>query len=141
MFHPEELSVDLYVHKDGRLRYSFYNPTRKSNITLKGKVSADHARVAERLKSNLKDVVFREYFIKLAVEDFGKEIKIPEYFPSIMTSEQVVLYLNLAEKTIRKLTSEKNPVTKIGGSTRFRKEDIDLFLKSHTYYPNKTKKK
>ena len=25
----DELSIDIYVHKDGRLIYSFYNPTQK----------------------------------------------------------------------------------------------------------------
>jgi excisionase family DNA binding protein len=142
LFQPDEIIVDLFIHKDGRLIYSFYNSTQKRNIIIKGKITNDIEKIAERLKSNLTDVAFREYFIKLAIEDFGKEIKIPEYYPSIMTSNQVALYLNLAEKTIRKLTSEKKiPVTKIGGSARYRKEDLDLFLKNNTTHPNKTKNK
>ncbi|MCL0138105.1 hypothetical protein M2T37_27890, partial [Klebsiella pneumoniae] len=62
LFQPDELAIDLYVHKDGRLIYSFYNPTLKRNINIRGKVSDDIDGVAKKIKANLDDIHFRNYF-------------------------------------------------------------------------------
>ncbi|MCB9250711.1 MAG: hypothetical protein H6613_20305 [Ignavibacteriales bacterium] len=59
---PDELNIDLYVHKSGRLIYSFYNPTLKRNINIRGKVSDDIDGVAKKIKANLDDIHFRNYF-------------------------------------------------------------------------------
>ena len=136
LFQPDELDVDLYIHKDGRLIYSFYNPTLKRNINIRGKVSEDIDGVAKKIKANLDDIYFRNYFLKLATEDYGKEIKIPEYFPPIMNALQAANYLGIEEKTIRKWTSEaKIPFTKIGNTVRYRKSDLDGFLDKQTKHP------
>jgi len=136
LFQPDELSIDLYVHKDSRLIYSFYNPTLKRNINIKGKISEDIDGIARKIKANLDDIYFRNYFLKLATEDYGKEIKIPEYFPPIMNAQQAANYLGIKEKTIRKWTSEaKIPFTKIGNTVRYRKSDLDGFLDKQTKHP------
>ncbi len=54
----------------------------------------------------------------------------------ILTIKEVAVYLKLAEKTAYKLaTGGKLPGFKVGGSSRFKKEDIDQWIeeknKSH----------
>lgn len=130
---PDDMNVDIFIHKDGRLIYSFYNPTRRKNIIIKGKVSKDFDDVAKRLRANIDDILFRNYFIKLALEDYTKEIKIPNFIPSIMNANQVALYIGVAEKTIRSWTSQKKiPFTKINQTVRYRQSDIDKWLDANT---------
>lgn len=48
----------------------------------------------------------------------------------IMTMKEIALYLKLNEKTAYKLTAEgKIPAFKVGGSWRFRKSEIDRWIK------------
>ncbi len=47
----------------------------------------------------------------------------------ILTLKEVAVYLKLAEKTAYKLAAEgKLPGFKVGGSWRFKKEDIDQWI-------------
>tara|TARA_R110002072_G_scaffold301491_5_gene481366 strand:- start:2420 stop:2596 length:177 start_codon:yes stop_codon:yes gene_type:complete len=47
----------------------------------------------------------------------------------ILTLKEVAAYLKLAEKTAYKLAAAgKLPGFKVGGSWRFRREDIDLWI-------------
>ncbi|GAB2189796.1 helix-turn-helix domain-containing protein [Sessilibacter sp. MAH1] len=47
----------------------------------------------------------------------------------ILTLKEVAAYLKLAEKTAYKLTAEgKLPGFKVGGSWRFKREDIDRWI-------------
>ena len=47
----------------------------------------------------------------------------------ILTLKEVAEYLKLAEKTAYRLVAEgKLPGFKVGGSWRFKKEDIDLWI-------------
>lgn len=47
----------------------------------------------------------------------------------ILTLKEVAEYLKLAEKTAYRLTAEgKLPGFKVGGSWRFRKEDIEIWI-------------
>jgi excisionase family DNA binding protein len=51
----------------------------------------------------------------------------------IMTMKEVAEYLKLNEKTAYRLTSDgKLPAFKVGGSWRFRKADIDNWIKQQT---------
>ena len=51
----------------------------------------------------------------------------------IMTIKEVAEYLKLNEKTTYRLTSDgKIPAFKVGGSWRFRKADIDRWIKQQT---------
>ena len=129
---PDELNIDLLVHKNGRLIYSFYNPTKKRNINLRGEIAEDYDGIASKIKANLDDILLRNYFLQLALENFGKDFKIPEYFPETMKAEQAASYLNFSVKTIRNWTSEgKLKPTKIGNTVRYRKKDLDKFLDEH----------
>lgn len=133
IFTPNDLNADIYVHKDGRLIYSFYNPTNRNSIIIKGQVSEDYDKINQRLKSNLTDIYFRNYFIKLAQEDNTGEAKIPEFFPKIMNALQVSTYLGVAEKTIRSWTSQNDiPHTKLKQAVRYRKSDIDKWFDRKT---------
>ncbi|AAW87604.1 hypothetical protein VF_A0534 [Aliivibrio fischeri ES114] len=47
----------------------------------------------------------------------------------ILTLKEVVTYLKLAEKTAYRLTSEgKLPGFKVGGSWRFKREDLEAWI-------------
>jgi len=47
----------------------------------------------------------------------------------IMTLKELAEYLKVAEKTIYRLVNEnKIPAFKVGGSWRFKKQDIDLWI-------------
>ena len=130
---PDDLNVDIFIHKNGNLIYSFYNPKRRKNIIIKGKVSKDYDNIAKRLSANLDDILFRNYFIQVALEDYTKEIKIPNFTPSIMDAKQVSIYIGVAEKTIRTWTSQKKiPFTKISQTVRYRLKDIDKWLDDRT---------
>lgn len=49
----------------------------------------------------------------------------------IMTVREVAAYLKLTEKTAYRLASDKKiPAFKVGGSWRFRKTDLDEWIKS-----------
>lgn len=51
----------------------------------------------------------------------------------IMTMKEVADYLKLNEKTAYRLTSEgKLPAFKVGGSWRFRKSEIDQWIKGQS---------
>jgi len=140
LYEPSDLNIDLYIHKDGRLIYSFYNCTNKKNLIVKGKISEDYDNISKRLNANIDDILFRNYFIQLAIEDYTKEIKIPNFVPTIMDAKQVSVYLSVAEKTIRSWTSQKKiPFTKINQTVRYRRSDIDKWLTEHTSEVSKKK--
>ncbi|AQW57137.1 methylation-associated defense system helix-turn-helix domain-containing protein MAD1 [Vibrio owensii] len=49
----------------------------------------------------------------------------------ILTLKEVAAYLKLAEKTTYRLASEgKLPGFKVGGSWRFKREDLDAWIES-----------
>lgn len=133
IFIPNDINADIFVHKDSRLIYSFYNPTNRKTIVAKGSISEDYDKIGQRLKSNLTDIYYRNYFIKLALENKPGDPKIPEFFPEIMNSDQLAVYLGVAEKTIRSWTSQKEiPFTKLKQAVRYRKKNIDKWLDSRT---------
>jgi excisionase family DNA binding protein len=59
-----------------------------------------------------------------------------------MNASEVAAYMGIKEKTVRNWTSKKTiPFTKIGGSVRYKKDDIDEFLKSKSIHPKSKKNK
>ncbi|HIF9430023.1 TPA: methylation-associated defense system helix-turn-helix domain-containing protein MAD1 [Photobacterium damselae] len=51
----------------------------------------------------------------------------------ILTLKEVAAYLKLAEKTAYRLASEgKLPGFKVGGSWRFKREDLDAWINTQT---------
>jgi excisionase family DNA binding protein len=122
---PEDVVVDIYIGPKLTLIYSFYNPTRKNFISITASIEKDKEYVYTKLKSDLTDIYWRQYFIKLAlnkIEDTRSELKVS----TNMTADEVVKYLQLDKKTIRKWTSEgKIPNMKLGSAVRYRKVQID----------------
>jgi len=56
----------------------------------------------------------------------------------IMTLKEVAAYLKLAEKTAYKLAAaDKLPGFKVGGSWRFKKEDIEQWIEKQKSAPTK----
>lgn len=62
----------------------------------------------------------------------GKEGKMPEDLPQILTIEEVSQYLRIPLSSLYKLAQDgKIPCQKIGRHWRFRKETIDRWLDEH----------
>ena len=118
---PEDVVVDIYFGAEERLIYSFYNPTRRNNITISAASEKDKDNVHAKLKSDLKDIYWRQYFIRLAQNEVDvkrSSTKVSEN----MTAEEVAKYLNLEIKTIRNWTSEgKIPSVKLRSAVRYKK--------------------
>lgn len=127
---PDDVVVDIYIGAKDTLIYSFYNPTRRNHISITASSEKDKDSVYSKLKSDPKDIYWRQYFVRVAMDivDIKKgDTKISEY----MTAEEVAKYLNLEIKTIRNWTSEKKiPSVKLGGAVRYQKERIDTWIKS-----------
>jgi len=59
---------------------------------------------------------------------------------NILTIKELSLYLKLAEKTAYRLASDgKIPAFKVGGAWRFRKSDIDQWIKEQSHTNRKEK--
>ncbi len=125
---PEDVVKDIYIGVKDTLIYSFYNPTRRNTISITASIEKD-TQVYTKIKSDLADIYWRQYFIRLAEgdeKDFNKT-QVPEN----MTAEQVANYLQYNIKTIRNWTSQgKIPFVKLGGGVRYQKERIDNWVKS-----------
>ncbi len=123
---PDDIVIDLYIGSKDTLIYSFYNPTRRNIISITCSLEKD-SQVYSKIKSDLTDIHWRQYFIRVAL---NKEDIAERKFPDNMTAEQVADYLQYNVKTIRNWTSEeKIPFVKLGGSVRYPKERIDNWLK------------
>lgn len=134
---PDDIVTDLYIGSKDTLIYSFYNPTRRNIISITCSLEKD-SQVYSKIKSDLTDIHWRQYFIRVAL---NKEDIAERKFPDNMTAEQVADYLQYNVKTIRNWTSEeKIPFVKLGGSVRYPKERIDNWLKSKEKKPNSSRK-
>jgi excisionase family DNA binding protein len=127
---PEDVYVDIYVGPKDTLIYSFYNPTRRNTISITASIEKDDENVYAKLKSDLSDIHWRQYFVRLAmnkIEVKKTELKVPVN----MTAKEVADYIGVGTKTIRNWTSEgKIPSIKIGSAVRYPKERIDNWLKT-----------
>jgi len=130
--------VDIYIGRKDSLIYTFYNPTRRKHIAITASIEEDKENVYTKLKSDLKDIYWRQYFVRVAMIKIDEE-KTKTEFPLNMTADEVAEYLQLGKKTIRNWTSEgKIPSVKIGGAVRYRKTQIDKWITSKE---EKSKKK
>ena len=54
----------------------------------------------------------------------------------ILTLKEVAVYLKLAEKTAYRLAAERKlPGFKVGGSWRFKRSEVELWIKQQTNVP------
>ena len=122
---PDDVVVDIYIGPKDTLIYSFYNPTRRKYISITAAIEKDDEGVYSKLKSDSKDIYWRQHFVRLAMEKIDNEkseAKQSEY----MTVDEVAKLLKLSKKTIRNWTSEgKIPSVKFGSAVRYRKTHID----------------
>ncbi|HCY75510.1 MAG TPA: hypothetical protein DHV28_06275 [Ignavibacteriales bacterium] len=131
---PEDVVVDIYFGAEERLIYSFYNPTRRNNITITAASEKDKDNVHSKLKSDPTDIVWRKYFIKCAITDmnefFAKEATVPEGLmaKSILTADEAAYYLRTGKKNLQNLAS-LGKIKKVRGG-KYRKEDLDLYSNS-----------
>jgi len=127
---PDDVYVDIYIGPKDTLIYSFYNPTRRNTISITASIEKDDENVYAKLKSDLSDIHWRQYFIRSAmnkIEVKKTELKVSEN----MNAKEVANYIGFGIKTIRNWTSEgKIPSIKIGSAVRYPKERIDNWLKT-----------
>ncbi|MBV6421638.1 MAG: hypothetical protein DAHOPDDO_02919 [Ignavibacteriaceae bacterium] len=129
MVDPDEVVVDIFIGPIDTLIYSFYNPTRRNSISITASIEKD-SQIYSKLKSDLSDIHWRQYFIRLAM-DRVQEKEIENKISANMNAKEVADYLGVSTKTIRNWTSEgKIPSVKIGSSVRYPKERIDNWVKS-----------
>lgn len=129
MVDPDEVIVDIFIGPIDTLIYSFYNPTRRNSISITASIEKD-SQVYTKLKSDLSDIHWRQYFIRLAM-DRVQEKEIENKASANMNAKEVADYLGVGTKTIRNWTSEgKIPSVKIGSAVRYPKERIDNWLKT-----------
>lgn len=125
---PDDVIIDIYIGAKDTLIYSFYNPTRRNAISITASIEKD-SQVSVKIKSDLSDIYWRQYFIRLA--SVKESEKVDHKIPDNMTAEQVASYLQVDVKTIRNWTSEgKIPSVKVGSAVRYQKERIDTWLKA-----------
>ncbi len=126
----ENIVVDLFYSEGNRLLYSFFNVSIQTPTTLIIQKEDDQGLTFQKIKSNAVDPLFRQFFIKKALnqvkdEDFKKLVT-----PELMTAAEVANYLQMQIKTIQNWTSSgKIPVEYAGGTPRYRKATIDMWLK------------
>jgi excisionase family DNA binding protein len=128
---PEDVVVDIYFGAENTLIYTFYNPSRRKNIVITASIEEDKQNVYTKLKSDPKDIIWRQHFIRKAMAVFNKEGMIPpkKEYPENMTAVQAADYLQVKEKTIRNWTSQgKIHSVKISGIVRYKKSEIDKLM-------------
>jgi hypothetical protein len=64
---PDEVIVDIYIGPKDTLIYSFYNPTRRNTISITVSIEKDQ-QVYSKIKSDLSDIHWRQYFIQSAMK-------------------------------------------------------------------------
>jgi excisionase family DNA binding protein len=106
-------------------------------------MSEDKEGIFTKIRNNSGDIIWRQYFIKRATKKIDVSAPPPSrLFPENMNAEEAAEYLNIEIKTLRNWTSSKKiPFSKIGGTVRYRKSDIDAFLKQNTVTPKSKEKK
>lgn len=128
---PDEVVPDIYFGARNNLIYSFYNPTERENIIITAKLEEDKDNIFIKIKSDPTDPVYRQYFIRRALVKFDNSSVPDRKYPEYMTAANAADYLQVAVKTIRNWTSQdKIPACRISGVVRYKKSDLDEFIKA-----------
>lgn len=130
---PDDIDIDLYISKNDKcLLFSFYNAI-SDKISITGKVIDDRKGVYIKIKSSMDDLQLRNYYLRGCLS--GKETKVTDDYniPNLLGHDEAAKYLRISSKTLYNwVSSEKIMVTKVGGTNKFRKTDLDNWLQSHT---------
>jgi len=127
---PEEVVIDIYIGAEDTLIYSFYNPTRRNNITIKAYIEKDTEDVYSQLKAAPGDIVWRHYFVQRALlSNLGKipvSKKSEVTDKDILTANEAAVYTRSSKKTLQNYASKGKLKSLKGG--KFRRKDLDDFL-------------
>jgi excisionase family DNA binding protein len=130
---PDDVFVDV-TYNDEQLIYCFHNGTKRNCISITAIISEDvGGTVANKLMEHVQDGIWRQYIVRDALlKPNLQKLRDPSSpGPSVMTAIEVGRYLRVEEKTVRNWTSEgKIPYVKMGGLTRYRRDDIDSAFSS-----------
>jgi excisionase family DNA binding protein len=128
---PAEIDVEVFFD-DESLFYTFYNGTDRTQFEITVKIDEDNEEIFSKLRASKSDPLLYKYFVRKAMVT-ESPIKLEEAattYPEIMTAEQLASYAQVDFQTIRNKTSKKEiPFEKFGSSVRYRKEDIDAWMK------------
>lgn len=128
---PENIDVSLYFDDDS-LIYAFYNNTRRPTFNVSARIGEDVEEVFAKLKSDPKNELLYKLYVRKA---FAKSSRLNEEMSkaeSVMTAEQLTQYAKVGLQTIRNMTSNgKIPFVKFGRAVRYRKDEVDEWMKAH----------
>lgn len=94
-------------------------------LEVQAKLKNDRDGYYQKLKSNIRDLPYREYLVKKAVsQDIIEPVKESDY-PHIMDNKMAASYLGIAVSTLYKISPLELPRTAQG---RFRKKDLNDYL-------------
>ena len=127
---PENIDVSLYFDEDS-LIYAFYNNTRRPTFNVSARIGEDEEEVFAKLKSDPKNELLYKLYVRKALAKssrLNEEILKAE---TLMTAEQLAKYAMVGLQTIRNMTSKGEiPVAKFGRAVRYRKDEIDEWMKA-----------
>ncbi len=130
---PEEIDKDLYISKVNKcLLFSFYNAV-SDTISVTGKVVDDEKGVYSKIKSNMDDLLLRNYYLRGCLAEKPTESGDNSKPRNLLGHNDAANYLGIRPKTLYNwISSGKIDVTKVGGINKFRKTALDNWLDSNT---------
>jgi excisionase family DNA binding protein len=130
---PENIDVSLYFDEDS-LIYAFYNNTRRASFNVSARIGEDEQEVFAKLKSDPENELLYKLYVRKALaksSHLNEEMLRTE---EVMTAEQLAQYAKVSIQTIRNMTSMGEiPILKFGRAVRFKKDEIDEWMKAHRF--------
>jgi len=127
---PEDVVVDIYFGREDTLIYSFYNPTRRKSIAITASIEKDDEGVYSQIKAAPKDLIWRQYYIKRALQSSSESVKentkVQKITKEILTSDEAANFLRMKKKTLQNYASLGRVKSLKGG--KFRLKDLEEFL-------------
>ncbi len=127
---PEDVVVDIYFGREDTLIYSFYNPTRRESIAITASIEKDTEDVYSQIKTEPKDLIMRQYYIKRALQSSSESVKektkVQKFTKEILTADEAAIYSRMKKKTLQNYASEGKIKSLKGG--KYRRTDLDEYL-------------
>jgi hypothetical protein len=127
---PEDVFVDIYFGREDTLIYSFYNPTRRKSIAITAAIEKDTEDVYSQIKTEPKDLIMRQYYIKRALQSSSESVKektkVQKFTKEILTADEAAIYSRMKKKTLQNYASEGKIKSLKGG--KYRRTDLDEYL-------------
>ncbi len=130
---PNDVVVDIY-YGEHSLIYSFYNPTRRESIVVRGRIAQDEENVYSKIKSNPTDQDFRQDILHQAMGRANERAisQKPIIESDTLNVCEAAKYLRIASSTLYKKTSDKViPHYKTGKNLFFKKTDLDNYIEEN----------